>query len=101
MNKQDFCFSQCLKICLCISSFYFLSIVQPIHLIYLIFQTINELYGLSEDNEMNKYFSLLIIIFVCVSANFLVQLFTTIIGCWMITKTDKTIINTRWMLTSI
>jgi hypothetical protein len=56
---------------------------------------------LSTDHEMNRFFPLFIIIFVCISTNFLVHLLTTIAGCWMISKTDKTIVNTRWMLTSI
>ncbi|CAF0913592.1 unnamed protein product [Rotaria sp. Silwood1] len=87
--------------CLCITSFYFLSMIQPFHIIYLIFQAINELRGLSIEYEINNFFPLLIIIFVCVSTNFLVHLFTTIAGCWMISKTDKTIINFRWLLANI
>ncbi|CAF0828718.1 unnamed protein product [Rotaria sordida] len=87
--------------CLCITSFYLLSMIQPFHLIHLIFQTINELHSLSTEHEINKFLPLLIIIFVCVSTNFLVHLFTTITGCWMISKTDKTIINFRWLLANI
>ncbi|CAF2938918.1 unnamed protein product [Rotaria sp. Silwood2] len=87
--------------CLSITSFYFLSMIQPFHLIHLTFQAINELRGLSTEIEINKFFPLLIIIFVCVSTNFLVHLFTTITGCWMISKTDKTIINFRWLLANI
>ena len=87
------------KNCLYITLFYVLTIVQPFHLLHLTFLAINELYTLSE-NELNKFLPLLIVIFVCTGANFLVHLCTAITGCWMISKTDKTIINTRWMLTS-
>jgi hypothetical protein len=78
-----------------------MSIIQPLHIIHLIFQSINEFYGLSTDNEINKFFPLFIIIFVCVSTSFLVHLFTTITACWMLSKTDKMIVNTHWMLKSI
>lgn len=87
--------------CLLITSFYFLSMIQPFHLIHLIFQAINGLHRLSTENEINKYFPIIIIIFVCVSVNFLVHLFTTITGCWMISKTEKPIINIRWLFTNV
>ena len=87
--------------CLCITLFYFLSMIQPFHLVHLIFQAINELYSVSTENEINKFFPLLIIIVVCASTNFLVHLFTAITGCWMISKTDKAIINIRWLFASI
>ncbi|CAF1040823.1 unnamed protein product [Adineta steineri] len=89
------------KNCLWISLFYFLSIIQPFHLIHLIYISINKFYGLLSENEINQYYPLFIIIFVCVSANCFVQLFTTIIGCWMISKTDRTIFDTRWIVASI
>ncbi|CAF3440759.1 unnamed protein product [Rotaria socialis] len=84
--------------CLSITSFYFLSLIQPFHLIYLIFQAVNELNGLSSENEINKSFPMIIISFVCVSTNFFVHLFTTIAGCWMISKTEKPITNIGWLL---
>ncbi|UJR30484.1 hypothetical protein I4U23_018017 [Adineta vaga] len=88
------------KNCLFITIFYFLSIIQPFHLTYLIFQSINTYHGLLTENEINQYFPLLIIIFVCVSTNILVHLFTTITGCWLMSKTDQTILSTRWMIAS-
>lgn len=65
------------------------------------FQVLNELTRLSSDIDFNQYVPLIIIIFVCVSTNFLVHIFTTVAGCWMISKTDKSMINVRWLLANI
>jgi len=50
---------------------------------------------------MNGFMSLFIIIFVCIGTNLVVHLSTSITACWMLTKTEKNIFNTRWMWTSI
>jgi hypothetical protein len=89
------------KNCLCITSFYILSLIQPFHIIHLIFQSLNEMNNYTTDNEKHSFFPLFLIIFVCVCTNILVHLFTSVTACWMVSKTEKTIINTRWMLTSI
>ncbi|CAF1118443.1 unnamed protein product [Adineta steineri] len=60
-------------------SFYILSIIQIIHLIYITSKTILEYKTLSKLNDLTL-FSLLIIIFICSGANLLIHLLTIVMS---------------------
>lgn len=78
-----------------------MSLFQPLLIIWMILQSLNEWNSLDTEYERNEFLPVFIIIFVCVCSNCLVHLLTIIAGCWMISRTEKRIFNTRWMLSSI
>jgi len=100
--SSSFFFQSIYSNCLFISLFYIFSLIQPFYIVHLVFKSIHDLNNLSgEFDRMNGFMSLFIIIFVCIGTNLVVHLSTSITACWMLTKTEKNIFNTRWMWTSI
>ena len=52
-------------------------------------------------DEFLENFPLVIISFVCLSCNVLIEIFTLIIGCWMISESEKIFFNFRWMFNKL
>jgi hypothetical protein len=112
------------KNCLCISTFYFMCLIQPLYSIYLIhrvrcvcwliimyfvrfffffsffffLQTIIDWQPIRTDEIWTRSGPLLIMSFVCVICQNIVHLSNMFVGCWLISQTEKRLVDTRWML---